>query len=607
METRADFVSLRTSKALEPRITEREIEGVDGATSQPDGAIPLLPSRPPITPGSSQFPRVNNERISEFLPPRSTADALVQAFFQNIHPNYPLFHRSWFQLHYEAVWVRKADWVQDLDPGWVSCLSMIFVFGAQVLEPHDRQQAAIIQRRYTGLVHQTLSRLVATTSIWNVQALLLLQLYEHNAGERNASWMFLGCALRMAIALGMHREGTSVGFDPIERNIRKRVWWTLYIFEKLLSVILGRPSAIDESEISVDLPEESMFESGDIPADYTNYFVGLTRLLERVKRMMYPLPNDNNAESLSYLLSSAKELLEALDTWYSGLPNHLLPVTASLVSKQSRAVLLLHVCHLYAKVLVTKPLLLQRVNMELGSLERREATLPNLPQEAISLSRECVEAAEKSLGYLKMLFEAGLLDGVSWIDVYYIYHSVFILCLDILVRPVNSVESREDIQRKALIKSSMEITRLTRLAPTFRILAQVASQFASSVGALDEPNSSAEGDSTPNSQEPPSGRMQLASLIQQPPSQDVQPVTFNTWYEANFTGLPWNCFDMGAYDTVIFNDVQNDYMNDNLLAPPLANNLGPGPFRPEGGGFPAIQQVDDWAVRALRESGGGYT
>lgn len=610
---RAEFVGLRNSKALEPR-ADREMDGVDGAASESDGTVQRRSSMQPSTPGAaSQLSGAINERISDFLPLRSTADALVNAFFNHINPNYPLFHRSMFQLRYEAVWDRKSDALRDLDPGWVCCLSMIFVFGAQALEQHDQQQAALIQNRYISLVHHTLSRLVSTTSLLNVQALLLLQLYEHNAGERNASWMFLGAASRMAVALGMHREGANAGFDPIERNIRKRVWWTTYIFEKLLSTILGRPSNIDDREVSVSLPEESMFDSNDTPPDYTANFLSLIRLLERIKRNMYPLPNDN-AGPENYLINSAKEYLEELDSWYNKLPKHLLPDNLALPAKQSRAVLLLHVCYLYAKVLATRPILVHRVTLELESLERREPALAHMPQEILNLSRTCVQSAETSLNYLKIMYDANMLDGVSWIDVYYIYHSVFILCIDILVRPAESVPSRDELQQKAVIKSAMEITRRTRLAPTLRILAQVASQFASIVGALDEPN----GTRTPNEVPPePQGQMQagqmsMAPPINQPNMQDMQPVIAGNWFEAQFTGLPWDAFDMDAYGNVGFGAVQHDLLGDQVMIPgPISGTLGsgplgPGPFRADGEGLSSMRQVDDWAARALREMGRGY-
>ena len=611
---RAEFVGLKNSKALEPRTADRETDAADGATSEPDGAVQRRESLQPSTPGTSQFSGTTNERISDFLPPRSTADALMNAFFDRVHINYPIFHRSIFQLRYEAVWDRKSDFLRDLDPGWVACLAMIFVFGAQALERYDLHQATLIRSRYTNLVHHMLGRILTTTSLLNVQALLLLQLYEHNAGERNASWMLLGAASRMAVALGMHREGTNTGFDPIERNIRKRVWWTAYLFEKLLAVILGRPSNIDDREVSVTLPEESMFDSGDTPPEYTTHYLSLIKLMEKVKLIMYPLPTpDNEAESDFQLVTSAKELLEELESWYNNLPKHLLPDNYGLTAKHSRAVLLLHLGHLYTKALITRPILVHRVTLELESLERNEPSLAHMPQDIITLGRACVESAEASVNYLKLLFDAGLLDGVSWIDAYYIYHSKFVLCTDLLVRPADSVPSRDELHTKAVLELALEMSQATRMAPTFRILSQIAVQYSAIIGAV--PIDETSGTKTPN-EIPPSQSQQLQARqmqmvqYQDPHIQDLQQILPGGWFDATFAGLPWDCFDMGAYGNVAFGQ-EEAVLGTAPLPAPLSvtlgsGPLGPGPFRSDGDGLSSMRQVDDWAARALREMGRGY-
>jgi hypothetical protein len=92
----------------------------------------------------------------------------------------------------------------------------------------DKIKSGQIQRHYLDLVQSRMHQLLSAATLINVQALLLLQLYQHNCTERNSAFMLLGCASRMAMALGMHRGGTNQvgGFDTLEREVRKRVWWT---------------------------------------------------------------------------------------------------------------------------------------------------------------------------------------------------------------------------------------------------------------------------------------------------------------------------------------------------------------------------------------------
>lgn len=42
--------------------------------------------------------------------------------------------------------------------------------------------------------------------------------------------------------------------DPVHREHRRRVWWTLYLFDRLTSSKLGYPLAIQDYDIDVEPP-----------------------------------------------------------------------------------------------------------------------------------------------------------------------------------------------------------------------------------------------------------------------------------------------------------------------------------------------------------------
>lgn len=65
------------------------------------------------------------------------------------------------------------------------------------------------------------------------------------------SWLTMsGMAIRSAFALGLHREETMCIFSSAEQLVRRNLWRSLFVLDRFLSVSLGRPTAIRESDCS---------------------------------------------------------------------------------------------------------------------------------------------------------------------------------------------------------------------------------------------------------------------------------------------------------------------------------------------------------------------
>ena len=585
------FVDLKTSKALEPRLSGNVGESGDGEILH-SSSEELTPdkrrSKPSSTrrkdPGDQRAAKRKQKSIVDSLPARSVADALLKAFFDHVHSNYALFHRGIFQSRYEAIWDMRKDAATDPELGWLCSLYMVFVLGAQVLEQHDSEQALSIQKHYLSLVRVRFQRLVSTTSLSNVQTLLLLQLYEHNAGERNTAWMLLGCASRMAVALGMHREGTGNGFDPIERNTRRRVWWTLYMFEQNLCVMLGRPSAIDDSEVYLSLPDETMLDGGDCPPDYPQHAMRLTRMSSRMKSMIYPPPTLKEEEEALPSSETARQLLQELDSWYRRLPEHLQPEWHSMMPRQRRAVLMLHVYYHHMRSLVTRPFLVRKVQLDIGRIVQKEQPAQTVPSDLQAMSQSCCKSAQKAISHLQQLATQGLFDGMSWLDPYYVYHGVLVLCLDFLARPRDIPDSAENSTRKSAVAAILEVVRRTKLAPTFQILAQVATQFAGIVGALEDPAFRDDRPIQAGNQARPEEPRAMTEVAQDSNMQGDVSGLISDWFNAEAIEFPWDFFDMGLYS-----DTGTSVYD---LATPFAGTFGEDPAE--------VGDMNDWATHTSR-------
>lgn len=138
--------------------------------------------------------------------------------------------------------------------------------------------------------------------------------------------------------MGMHREGTNAEFDPIERHTRRLVWWSLHTFEKVLSIILGRPSCIDDTEVSTRIPDENMLERLEVPPGFLHKSLDIAKLSYQIRKRAYW-----SVEAVGDLMppvTTAKTLLKELDDWKARLPVHL-EIDYPHFPKQRRAMLLL--------------------------------------------------------------------------------------------------------------------------------------------------------------------------------------------------------------------------------------------------------------------------
>lgn len=136
--------------------------------------------------------------IGDLLPSRPLTDALVSAYFDHVHIHLPLFHRSMFQLKLEAMYSRQSELLNETaDVGWLICLAMIFNFGCQQLHEHDPEQAHILQLKYLSFVKTYFRKLIVTTSLTNVQALVLMNAHHHVIGQKSTSWLLIGLGARM--------------------------------------------------------------------------------------------------------------------------------------------------------------------------------------------------------------------------------------------------------------------------------------------------------------------------------------------------------------------------------------------------------------------------
>lgn len=152
--------------------------------------------------------------------------------------------------------------------------------------------------------------------------------------------MSLGLAIRLGQSIGLHVnvEEPSMAEAGMQHDNhsegRARVWYCLYVLDRLLALQLGRPPAISDQDCHVPIPHllaeleldsqqvsGSGTQSGSEPRRISDYFASVIKfssIVGRVLRETYH-PQRQIQTSLSSTESCDRQLLD----WKNRLPRHL--------------------------------------------------------------------------------------------------------------------------------------------------------------------------------------------------------------------------------------------------------------------------------------------
>lgn len=146
-------------------------------------------------------------------------------------------------------------------------------------------------------------------------------LYSLEANRRHSACTLVGSALRLATVMGLHLNiGDAYLPDPELREHRIRVWWSVYILDRLLSSKIGLPLLISDDDISVDLPSSSPDLTSDDFGDHSRYMavVSLAKIAGNISRSLYVRTPQRGT-----FLQRVARIREELHHWKEELPEQM--------------------------------------------------------------------------------------------------------------------------------------------------------------------------------------------------------------------------------------------------------------------------------------------
>lgn len=415
--------------------------------------------------------------------PKMISDTLVDAFFTFYNSSYPLIHEPTYRAQYEGLIPRPRDDV------WELLHNAVLALGSWCIN-HENSSADLIY--YQQARSKLNSSILETGNLPLVQALTLLSNYVQKRNKPNTGWNYLGLAIRMALGLGLYREFPNWKSSPLKLEIRRRVWWVLYIFDAGAAVTFGRPINLPGPEIvdvqpPMNIHDESLTaETVDMPVQLTGPTV-YSGIIAQSKFCL--LTNGIYNRLISKPSPSAEESLEfnkAIEKFMEELPPYFQengPVDTSCQwFVLTRYRLLWRVKNF--QVIMFRPFVLQRVlvvgTTSNNSTSNNNSNNNNRDSDAEQECRRiCIQSARSTIGLVDEFLSTFQHSSIAvWYALYFLFQAslIPIICLSSEPSAKHAPEWLQDIQRTKEILLSL--TEQNRLAARFYdVIERLSQQF----------------------------------------------------------------------------------------------------------------------------------
>lgn len=238
------------------------------------------------------------------LPDRELAEKLATLYFEHANPQMPILHRGEFMALLDRTYSTDK---KNHSPRSLYTLNIVFAIGAGIIfqekmpEGAKEEQEGLSPSSSTkrpklsghqcqpeeyhasAIVHlESFLDVYSTTDSFGgleeLQAVLLLASFALLRPVAPGLWYIVGVAMRLAVDLGLHYEdGTGIEISREEsakaenkskiridtrergrrewvRDLRRRLWWCVYSFDRLVGCCVGRPFGINDQAISTKFP-----------------------------------------------------------------------------------------------------------------------------------------------------------------------------------------------------------------------------------------------------------------------------------------------------------------------------------------------------------------
>ncbi|XRM46491.1 hypothetical protein ABZX51_009523 [Aspergillus tubingensis] len=229
-------------------------EGLPSDTLTYNGGF-VSASRPPSPRAQSGGVRPEMTENDIFaLPPSAEMFRLITQYFTDTGLMFPYIHPPTFLETYDTMLRQNFTRVRRT---WLGLLNMVLAMAIITTTPGGAP--ANVRMAESDVFYQRSLKLCGKeilrgTTLEVVQYLLLMGQYLQGTQKSVQAWTVHGLAVKAALQLGLHSKDASRAFPRLAQEMRLRTWFGCVILDRTLSMTFGRPAAIPNSYVKLELP-----------------------------------------------------------------------------------------------------------------------------------------------------------------------------------------------------------------------------------------------------------------------------------------------------------------------------------------------------------------
>lgn len=411
------------------------------------------------------------------LPTMEECDILVQVFEENINHTFYVFDSNY--LRHEIVdCIYKAP--NRAPNNKLALLHLVLALGSLFAEICPDYSIKELDYNDSAAYFESGSTLIRNSEdsggLWVSEAYFLIYFYYQSTCKRSTSWLMLNMAIKNAQALGLHRRFINESFKDMGYvNHRRRLWQSLYICDRISSILLGRPLSIgdyDWDDVGTSAPQGPLRNNDDFRAICQMESAKIAKINGKIVENFYGEGKINT--------NRARKLAIELKKWSVNLRSEiqidrLLTWDETLSKDMYYPLLLTHLSQLYGIVLLSRPFFMYSSFQKQQATEKVELTLTNFRNACIKASILTIKFIDYFLAKCPMRMEL-------FTTINCCFNSALILGLQIMHEKVNEAQGKNTEYNLVLLMETLDKARNT--LSSYGPMSATSARFSDIIGNM---------------------------------------------------------------------------------------------------------------------------